>query len=351
MSEIRGGMGRGSRSDPRAGTRRPNRTEARDGTSRSDPAADPQAGPLAAAGHTDRMTFIGVSTASSSIMRVFPLWAEALGLTGTTLDGEDIPLDAPPERYRASVAALRDDPDRAGALVTTHKMAMYDAAAELFDGLDDFARACGEISSISKRDGRLLGHAKDPLTVRLALDEFLPQDAFGGDRDAVILGAGGAGTALTWCLAERVDLPRRIVVTDTSSDRLEHLRAVHAQRGTPEGLLELRPVDMTRDVLAQSPAGSLVVNASGLGKDRPGSPVPAGALLPQGGYIWDFNYRGSLEFLHAARGQQPARGLTVGDGWRYFIHGWTQVIAEVFDVPMPAATVDELSRIAERVRE
>jgi hypothetical protein len=40
----------------------------------------------------------------------------------------------------------------------------------------------------------------------------------------------------------------------------------------------------------------------------------------------------------------------VADGWRYFIHGWTQVIAEVFDIPMPAATVEELAVIAERIR-
>lgn len=298
----------------------------------------------------NRMTFVGVSTASSSIMRVFPRWAEALGLSGATLEGEDIPLDAPADRYRASVAALRDDPDRAGALVTTHKMAMYDAAADLFDELDDFARACGEISSISKRGGRLLGHAKDPLTVRLALEEFLPHDAFGGSRDAVVLGAGGAGTALTWSLAERDDRPRRVIVTDTSTERLEHLQAVHARRGTPDGLLDLRPAAAAAEALAEAPDGSLIVNASGLGKDRPGSPIPAGAGFPEGGYAWEFNYRGSLEFLAQAREQQRERGLTVVDGWRYFIHGWTQVIAEVFDLSMPASRVDELSRIAEGVR-
>ena len=42
--------------------------------------------------------------------------------------------------------------------------------------------------------------------------------------------------------------------------------------------------------------------------------------------------------------------LHVEDGWRYFVHGWTQVVAEVFDVPMPPDTVDELGRIAARLR-
>ncbi|WP_156761359.1 shikimate dehydrogenase family protein [Microbacterium karelineae] len=297
-----------------------------------------------------RMTFIGVSTGASSIMGIFPRWAEALGLDDATLDGEDLPLDASAQQYRTTVAALRDDPDRVGALVTTHKMALYDACHDLFDELDDFARACGEISSIAKRDGRLLGHAKDPITARLALEEFFPSDGFGGDRDAVVLGAGGAGTALTWCLAEREDRPRRVVVTDTSPERLSHLSAVHERRGTPRGLLDLRLADdaVTHEVLAEAPGGSLVVNATGLGKDRPGSPLPDDVLFPEGARVWEFNYRGTLEFLAQARAQQDARGLDVVDGWRYFIHGWTQVIAEVYGIPMPAQAVERLARLAER---
>ena len=48
--------------------------------------------------------------------------------------------------------------------------------------------------------------------------------------------------------------------------------------------------------------------------------------------------------------QQSARGLRVHDGWRYFVHGWSQVIADVFDVPMPPQLVDELAALAEVVR-
>src|SRR5690625_6954975 len=49
------------------------------------------------AGH---MAFIGVSTGASSIMQIFPRWAEILRLPTSTLVSSDIPLDAPPERYR-----------------------------------------------------------------------------------------------------------------------------------------------------------------------------------------------------------------------------------------------------------
>lgn len=231
------------------------------------------------AGH---MAFIGVSTGSSSIMRVFPRWAEILGLPTSTLIGSDLPLDAPPERFRQEVLAIREDPEHRGALVTTHKMALYEAAADLFDELDTFAHACGEISSISKRGDRLHGHAKDPLTSSLALDDFLPSDAFAAGQDAVVLGAGGAGLALTWSLVEREDRPRRIVVTDPDPERLHHLEAVHRRRGTPPDLLSLTVTEpeTTTTLLAAAPEGSLVVNATGLGKDRPGSPVPQDAVFP-----------------------------------------------------------------------
>lgn len=295
-----------------------------------------------------RMGFVGVSTGSSSIMRIFPRWAEELGLPTRRMEGHDVALDAPPETYRALVEAIRDDPYHLGALVTTHKISVHAAAADLFDELDDFARLCGEVSSISKRDGRLLGHAKDPVTAALAMAEFLPQGHFAGSPAQVLcLGSGGAGAAITWCLARREDPPARIVCTDVDRARLDHLAGVHRRGGLDPDLFGYELVEGPADsLLADLPAGSLVVNATGLGKDRPGSPLSRGAVLPRSSWLWELNYRGSLELLADARAQQEERGLTVVDGWRYFIHGWTQVIAEVFDIEMPPATVERLSTLA-----
>ena len=300
------------------------------------------------------MGFVGVSTAQSSIMKIFPVWADILGLPTRTLIGHDLPIDATDEQYVQLVERIRDDPEHRGALVTTHKMGLYAAAGGLFDELDEFSTLCGEVSSISKHDGRLVGHAKDPITAGLALGEFLPADHFERTGAHVVcLGAGGAGTALTWNLAQRADAPTLIVVTDTSRDRLDHLRSVHDRRGTPDGLIRYVLVgddDATRQVLAAAPASSLVVNASGLGKDRPGSPVPDGALFPEKSYVWEFNYRGTLEFLAQARAQEARSDLMVVDGWRYFIHGWSQVIAEVFGIELTEKMVSRLSEAAVSVR-
>jgi len=93
-----------------------------------------------------------------------------------------------------------------------------------------------------------------------------------------------------------------------------------------------------------------VVNATGLGKDQSGSPLSSAAQYPARALVWELNYRGRLEFLHHATSQRDDRGLTVVDGWRYFIHGWTQVIAEVFHIDMGAPTVECLAAVAEGLR-
>ena len=302
----------------------------------------------------DYMGFVGVTTASSSIMKVFPLWADILGLPTRTLVGHDLPMDADPAQYRAMVEQIRDDPHHRGALVTTHKMNVYAAASDLFDELDPFAVSCAEVSSIAKRGSTLSGRAKDPITVDLALRDFLPADHFARTgAEVVILGAGGSGTALSWALAEREDAPALITVTARTQDKLDHLREVHRQHGTPEGLLRYVVTETPEEadaLVAAAPAGSVIANATGLGKDRPGSPLTDAVVFPEGAYVWEFNYRGSLEFLHQAEAQEDDRALHVVDGWRYFIHGWSQVVADVFDLDLTPETVERLAEAAESVR-
>ncbi|MDQ0642923.1 shikimate dehydrogenase family protein [Microbacterium murale] len=303
---------------------------------------------------SDYMGFVGVTTGSSSIMQVFPRWADILGLPTRTLVGHDLPMDATPEQYLALVEQIRDDPHHRGALVTTHKMNLYAAASRLFDELDPFAVSCSEISSIAKRDSRLSGRAKDPITVDLALSDFLPADHFTSTgAEVVILGAGGSGTALSWALSERADAPSRVVVTARDDEKLEHLREVHLQHGTRDGLISYVRTDAPEDaaaIVTAAPSGSLIVNATGLGKDRPGSPLPDDVVFPEGAYVWEFNYRGSLEFLHQARAQESSRGPQVIDGWRYFIHGWSQVIADVFELELTSEVVEQLAEAAEFAR-
>ena len=56
------------------------------------------------------MYFIGVTTGASSIMKVFPEWAEALGLKDTVMKGIDIAIHEKPEVYREVVSFIKNDP-------------------------------------------------------------------------------------------------------------------------------------------------------------------------------------------------------------------------------------------------
>jgi shikimate 5-dehydrogenase len=98
------------------------------------------------------------------------------------------------------------------------------------------------------------------------------------------------------------------------------------------------------------PEGSIVINATGMGKDTPGSPVTDQGLFPRSGIAWEINYRGELDFWHQAMAQKASRNLFVEDGWLYFLHGWTQVIADVLHITIDQPTFNELAEIAAELR-
>lgn len=300
------------------------------------------------------MGFVGVTTESSSIMRIFPAWAEELGLPTRRIVGHDVALNAPASVYRELVCAIRDDARHYGALVTTHKMNVYESCHDLFGLIDPLATMFGEVSSIAKRGPTLTGAAKDPITVRLAYEEFLDGTYFRRTgAHALCLGSGGSGAALVHQLAERTDRPERIVVTGRRQVKLDEVRALIERSGLGDAridyVLTAGPHDAD-ELVAALPAGSLVANSTGMGKDTPGSPLTDDVRFPTDAVIWDFNYRGTLEFLHQGRLRQASDELRIVDGWRYFIHGWTQVIADVFDIEMPQARVDRLAEIADGLR-
>jgi shikimate 5-dehydrogenase len=172
-----------------------------------------------------------------------------------------------------------------------------------------------------------------------------------------VLGAGGSSIALTSYLMEPRhgdNVPAQIIVTNRSLGRLNEIRAIHEKLGRPVKV-EYRhtPHAADNDAMVDAlPPHSLVANATGLGKDAPGSPITDAARFPERGYAWDFNYRGDLLFLQQARAQVESRRLHIEDGWTYFIHGWARVIAEVFniDIPESGPAFEKLSEIAADTR-
>jgi shikimate dehydrogenase len=299
------------------------------------------------------MYFIGVTTASSSILNIFPLWAEILGIDAQLI-GHDLPLDASPAQYREIVSHIKSDPLARGALVTTHKINLLHATRGLFDFLDANAILCDEVSSISKIRDQLEGHAVDPISSRLTWNHFVPDGHFKNTNSSVLcLGAGGAAIAISVAVAQLEDRPKKFVCVDRDPVRLEMLKRTHDQLETDlqfEYVLSENALENDARVARLEP-GSIVINATGMGKDRPGSPVTDAVNFPQHAIIWELNYRGSLEFWQQAKSQAVTNNLQLEDGWVYFLHGWTQVIAQVFHLEITQENFAKLERAASGFRQ
>jgi len=125
-------------------------------------------------------------------------------------------------------------------------------------------------------------------------------------------------------------------VVNRSQGRLDHLREMVSGQVTDIEVVYLQNEDPLKNdaIMATFPPFSLVINATGMGKDTPGSPITDSGLFPEHGIAWEFNYRGELDFMHQALDQVDRRALRVEDGWLYFLHGWTQVVAQVLHIDL-----------------
>lgn len=300
--------------------------------------------------------FIGVTTRQSSIMKIFPRWMDALGRPEIDIEGIDHKIHDDPEAYRATVAQIKYDPLSLGGLVTTHKIDLLVAARDMFDELHSSSVLTGELSSISKRDGKLWGHAKDPLTAGLSMDAFLGNGYFKRTGGYFLcFGAGGSGKAMALHLINKQDTgdrPERFVVVNRSLGRLVEMQKMveSLQTDIEFEYIQNNDPQVNDEIMGRMPDGTVVVNATGMGKDTPGSPVSDAGLFPQNSIAWEINYRGELDFWHQAMAQRESRNVFIEDGWLYFLHGWTQVVAEVLHIELDPETFEKLAGVAEVLR-
>jgi len=300
--------------------------------------------------------FIGVTTSKSSIMKVFPLWMKVLGREEVVMEGIDCKIHDEPEAYRRAVAQIKYDPLSLGALVTTHKIDLLNAARDMFEYLDPYAEITGEVSSISKLDGRLEGHAKDPLTSGASLDAIIGKDYFARTQgDLLSFGAGGSAIATLLHLInkkDKGDRPRRFTFVNRSQGRLDHAKEMVGSLETDIEIEYIQNSDpaVNDKIMEKFPPHSIIINATGMGKDTPGSPITWDGRFPMNAIAWEFNYRGELDFMHQALAQVESRKVVVEDGWIYFVHGWTQVVAQVLHFDLTPELFDRLNQAASTVR-
>jgi shikimate 5-dehydrogenase len=329
-------------------------------------------GPTTSTGRVDRLVtlddletwsggplylFIGVDTAGSSVHRAFGSWAPHFGLEAQ-LRGVDLPESTDRRTSRRLVTALRDNRAVHGAVVTSHKLRLYRACSDLFDTAEPFVELTHEVSALDTRDG-VHAYARDVQSLDLTLHGASAASVAAG-RPLVCLGAGGAATALL--LATRLDVPRTLAdgriatlaphdvvpltVIDRRPEPLAELLAAADRSGLGRAALDVALATTPRggaQVLQRAAANSLIINATGLGKTGPGSPLPGPDAFPPGSAAWDFNYRGPLTFLAQAR----AAGVPWMDGWEYFLAGWTCALGAISGTDVVSALAEVVAASAD----
>jgi shikimate 5-dehydrogenase len=291
---------------------------------------------------------VGFSTGGSLVHRIFDRWAAVLDRPWQ-LRGVDLPADSPPAMYRRLVETMRHNPAVLGAVVTGHKLRLYRACETDLTQRDPAVDLTHEINTLSTGDGGVAAYARDALSLTHVLPGLLRDTAAlsSGDAHLVCLGAGGAATALMLALhlEHAPDMPASLVFADKDPHALDALRDVSDRVHAEPGRLSFVPVSGPADcdaLVAERPRPTLVVNATGLGKDVPGSPVTGRAAFGPTTLAWDLNYRGDLTYLD----QASARGAVVVDGWDYFVAGWAGGLTAIAGIPLTADLLDRFHRAA-----
>jgi shikimate dehydrogenase len=178
------------------------------------------------------------------------------------------------------------------------------AVIPLLDELSAEARQTGAVNTVTiSQDGRTTGYNTDRSGFRLNFEDGLGRASAEG-KTAVLVGAGGAGSAVAFAL---MDLGlRTLVVHDTDAARAA---ALAADVTTHFGAGRCRVAERLRDEIF---AADGVVNATPIGMSGfPGNPVPAEALRADH-WVADVIYSPIKTELITAAAAKGARVLTGG---------------------------------------
>jgi shikimate dehydrogenase len=284
--------------------------------------------------------FIGITPVQSAITQILPLWSKILGVN-LDLICINLSIDASAHEYRQIVSQIKDDTHALGSVVTNHKTRLFEYASDLFDEVDELAQLTKEISTIAKQGSFIAGSSgADCLSTTYSIKNMLGQNYWQNNiSDVVCFGAGGVARSIALSLiydfessspltTKQSYMPRRLFLVDIDQ---QQLRAIESLLEKKNGNIETKyfyhsAASDNDELLSKLAVGSLIINASGLGKDQPGSPLTDQAIFPVESVIWELNYRGERHFLKQARSQEIQQKLHIHDGWLCFLYGWTQAL-------------------------
>jgi shikimate dehydrogenase len=271
------------------------------------------------------LVFLGRDAARSLAVTAFPAWMAVLK-EECELVCVNMPPNMADREYVALIHELRSRPGCVGMQVTNHKVALFQAARQEFDGFSGDCTVLEEAGGIVITDNRLIGISPDSAAFRR---EFGNHRELASSVEVVLLGGGGAARAVV-LVASTLPGVQKISVTEVNPRRrLDFSRWVSNLGPDLQVHIDVLPADANDELVSCAGNGALIVNASGMGKDVEGSPVSSSVEFPQESTVWDLNYRGQLDFLVHARQQAEAKRLRIIDGFSLFISNWTWLLENV----------------------
>lgn len=144
------------------------------------------------------------------------------------------------------------------------------AIVPLLDELSPDAQVIGAVNTVVNRGGRLIGYNTDATGWRWGFETALPQADL---RQVVLLGAGGAGSAVAHALMQMGT--GRLLIHDPAPGRASALASQLARR---HGEARVAASDDLADSLADA-TGLVHASPTGMAK-MPGLPLPAPLLRP-----------------------------------------------------------------------
>ncbi len=170
--------------------------------------------------------------------------------------------------------------DFLGAQVTIpHK----ERVVALLDRLTEEAQATGAVNTITKDGKRLVGHNTDVAGFKVGLDRLVGRQKM--PKQAVVLGAGGAGRAVVYALITAGF--QRVVVFNRHLHRAEAL-VKHFTKSAAH--MELRAMPWHVSIIeAELLKTRVLINATSIGLHGDVSPLPA-EIIPAGLLVMDLIY-------------------------------------------------------------
>jgi shikimate dehydrogenase len=212
--------------------------------------------------------------------------------------------DRPPIALADAIAEIRGDGFLGANVTIPHK----ERVVPLIDRLTEEAHTTGAVNTLTREGKRLVGHNTDVAGFKVALDALVGRQKM--PRSAVVLGAGGGGRAVVYCLIREGF--QRIIVFNRHLHRAESL-VKHFGRSAAH--MELRAMPWHESIIESELAkAKLLVNATSIGLVADETPIDV-AVLPPELLVLDLIYNRTRLLREA-----EANGSTVADGELMLLH-------------------------------